>query len=46
MLIRSFNGNDLYEVINMEFDISNKAREQLENEFSGKTVRIFPYKKT
>lgn len=29
----------------MEFDISNKAKEQLEQEFSGKSVRIFPYKK-
>lgn len=30
----------------MEFDISNKAKEQLEKDFGGKTVRIFPHKKT
>lgn len=30
----------------MDFDISDKAMEQLQKEFSGKTVRIFPQKKT
>lgn len=30
----------------MNFDISDKAMEQLEKEFSGETIRIFPYKKT
>lgn len=30
----------------MQFDVSNKAKEQLENEFSGKTIRIFPYRKS
>lgn len=30
----------------MEFGISNKAKERLEQEFSGKTVRIFPYRRS
>lgn len=30
----------------MRFDISNKAKEQLEQEFGGRTVRIFPYRKS
>lgn len=30
----------------MKIEISNKAREQLEKEFGGKTVRIFPYRKS
>lgn len=30
----------------MQFDISDKAKEQLEQEFGGKAVRIFPYRKS
>ncbi len=45
MFIHLLAGNNYNEVIKVEFHVSNKAKEQLEQEFSGKTVRIFPYKK-
>ena len=30
----------------MDFDVSSKAKERLEKEFPGKSVRIFPYRKS